>query len=90
MKRIALLFALLSFSALAESRVLMWQRNHGAWEAVVRVSRGQEYYEFYGFAGVTNGLVTQYFPHKEETNLLWRVDYAFYNRHSGNSIVAER
>ena len=88
MKHLVYLLAIcLSFAARAE---LMWQRNHGAWEAVVRVNREAAYYDFYDFRGVTNGMLTITFPREEETNVLWRVDYDFYNRHSGNSIVAER
>lgn len=90
MKRLALLFTLLSLSVFAEGRIFMWLRNHGAYEAVVRVSKEQEYYEFYGFTGVTNGLVTRYFPHEEITNVLWRVDYDYYSKHQNNSIGAER
>lgn len=88
MKRLAYLLAIcLSLAARAE---LMWQRNHGAWEAVVRVSKESAYYDFYDFHGVTNGIVTVTYPHQEETNVLWRVDYDYYHRHSGNSIVSER
>ena len=89
MKRLTLLFALFSFAARAETQV-MWQRNNGAWEAVVRVSKEQAFYEFHGFSGVTNGLVTRYFPHEEITNVLWRVDYDHYSKHDGNSIGQER
>ena len=89
MKRLAFLLAVcLSFAARADTP--MWQRNNGAWEAVVRVSKENPYYDFYDFRAVTNGMVTRYFPHQETTNVLWRVDYDFYNRHSGNSIVAEK
>ena len=90
MKRLALLFLAFSISVMADSRVFMWQRNNGAWEAIVRVSKEQPYYEFYGFSGVTNGLVTKHFPHQEETNVLWKVDYDYYSKHYGTSTGAER
>lgn len=91
MKRLVYLLAIcLAFAARAESRILMWQRNHGAWEAVVRVSKEEPYWTFGDFRAVTNGLVTRYFPHQEETNILWRVDYDFYSKYSGNSVGAER
>ncbi len=88
MKRIVCLLAIcLSFAAHADTP--MWQRNHGAWEAVVRVNKEEAYYDFYDFHGVTNGIIAVTYPHQEETNVLWRVDYDFYTRHRGSSIIAE-
>ena len=88
MKRLVYLLATcLSFAARADD--LAWQRNNGVWEKVVRVSRGVDYVS-HGFRCATNGIVTRYFPHQEETNVQWRVDYDYYSRHSGNSIGAER
>ena len=89
MRRLTLLFALLSITAFAETHV-MWQRNHGAWEAVVRVSKDEPFWDFGDFRGVTNGLVTKHFPHREETNVLWRVDYDYYSKHQGNNVGVER
>lgn len=55
MKRLVYLFAIcLSLSARAE---LMWLRNNGVWEAVVRVSKEAAYYDFYDFRAVTNGYI---------------------------------
>jgi hypothetical protein len=88
MKRLVYLLAIcLSFAALAD--IPMWQRNNGAWEAVVRVNKEAAYYDFYDFRAVTNGMLTITFPHKEETNVLWRVDYDVYTRHRGTSLVTE-
>ena len=56
MKRLALLLTLLSFAALADTHV-MWQRNHGAWEAVVRVSKDEPFWNFGDFCAVTNGYI---------------------------------
>ncbi len=91
MKRLAPILAYcLPLLCLAATDTPMWQRNHGAWEAVVRVSKENPYYDFGDFRAVTNGLVTLTFPHEEATNVVWLVEYDFYNSHSGNSIVAER
>lgn len=88
MRRLFLLAICLSYAAFAD--VPMWQRNNGAWEAVVRVSKADAFVDVGDFKGVTNGLVTVHYPHREETNVQWRVDYDYYSKHSGNSIVQER
>jgi len=88
MKRLVYLLAVcLSFAAHAE---LMWQRNNGVWEAVVRVSKEEPVWEIGAFSAVTNGYVLRVFPRVEETNVLWRVDYDVYSMHNDNSIGAER
>ena len=56
MKHLVFLLAVcLSFAARAE---LMWQRNDGVWEAVVRVSKEEPVWEIGAFSAVTNGYVT--------------------------------
>ena len=55
MKRLVYLLAIcLSFAAHAE---LMWQRNNGVWEAVVRVSKEEPVWEIGAFSAVTNGYI---------------------------------
>ena len=72
MKRLFLLALCLSFAALAD--VPMWQRNNGAWEAVLRVSKDEAFVDFWDFRAVTNGIV-HYVEATATTTVLYRVDY---------------
>ena len=83
MKRIALLFALFSLSALADTP--MWQRNNGVWEAVVRVSKDEPYWEFGDFHGVTNGYIyiAGYTNYYTETRI--EVVWTYWTRNAGTS-----
>ena len=72
MKHLFLLAICLSIAAFAD--IPMWQRNNGAWEAVVRVSKEEPYWEFGDFCAVTNCVKT-YYTSVSTTTTVWRVDY---------------
>ena len=72
MKRLVyLLAACLSFAAHAE---LMWQRNNGVWEAVVRVSKEEPVWEIGDFRAFTNGYVRAV-ETIVSTSVVFRVEY---------------
>lgn len=72
MKRLVFLLAIcLSFAAHAE---LMWQRNNGVWEAVVRVSKEEPVWEIGDFRAVTNGLIRTV-ETIVSTSVVFRVEY---------------
>lgn len=80
MKRLFLLAICLSFAALAD--IPMWQRNNGAWEAVVRVSKDELFWDFGDFRAVTNCVQT-YYTSVTTTTTVWRVDY--HREYTGNN-----
>ncbi len=83
MKHLAYLLVIcLAFAARAE---LMWQRNHGAWEAVVRVSKESGYYDFYDFRGVTNGYIYTAGTTNHYVESRAHITWSYWMRNAGSS-----
>ena len=72
MKRLFLLAICLSFAVFAD--VPMWQRNNGAWEAILRVNKEDAFIDVGDFRAVTNGIV-HHVETTVTTTVLYRVDY---------------